>query len=140
MIQFIYHKVCSFKVRNSVVFFVFVFCMCTELYNHHDNLFLKLTWLLSWAALPLGRMQPSCSFSFFKSFYWSIVALQRLCQFLYSQVNQSYIYTYPLFFRFPLHLGHHRALSRVPFAIYQVLHHSNLILEQKLAFILYKVF
>ena len=40
---------------------------------------------------------------------------------LYSKVNQLYIYTYPLFFGFPCHLGHHRALSRVPCAIQQVL-------------------
>ena len=45
-----------------------------------------------------------------------------LCQFLlYSKVNQLYIYTYPLFFGFPSHLGHHRTLRRVPCAIQQVL-------------------
>ena len=41
-----------------------------------------------------------------------------LCQFLiYSRVNQLYVYIYPLFYGFPSHLGHHRALSRVPCAI-----------------------
>ena len=45
-----------------------------------------------------------------------------MCQFLlYSKVNQLYIYIHPLFFGFPSHLGHHRALSRVPCAIQQVL-------------------
>ena len=45
-----------------------------------------------------------------------------LCQFLlYSEVNQLYVYIYPLFFGFPSHLGHHRALSRVPRALQQVL-------------------
>ena len=45
-----------------------------------------------------------------------------LCQFpLYSKMNQLYIYTYPLFFGFPSHLGHHSALSRVPWAIQYVL-------------------
>ena len=35
-----------------------------------------------------------------------------LCYFmLYSEVNQIYIYIYPLFFGFPSHLGLHRALS-----------------------------
>ena len=35
-----------------------------------------------------------------------------LCQFLlYSKVNQLYVYIYSLFFRFPSHLSHHRALS-----------------------------
>ena len=41
-----------------------------------------------------------------------------LCYFLlYSKVNQLYIYIYSLFFSFPSHLGHHRALSSVPCAI-----------------------
>ena len=45
-----------------------------------------------------------------------------LCQsLLYSEMNQLYVYTYPLFFGFPFHLGHPRALSRVPCAIQQVL-------------------
>ena len=57
-------------------------------------------------------------FFFFINFYWSVVALQRCVSFLlYCKVNQSYVYTYPLFFRFPSHLVHHRALSRVPCAI-----------------------
>ena len=41
-----------------------------------------------------------------KIFYWSIVDLQCCVSFLlYSKVNQSYVYIYPLFFRFPSHLG-----------------------------------
>ena len=45
-----------------------------------------------------------------------------LCQFLlYSKVNQLYIHVYPLFFRFPSHLGHQRALSSVPYATQQAL-------------------
>ena len=45
-----------------------------------------------------------------------------LCQFiLYSKVNQLCVYIYPLFFGFPSHLGYHRALSRVPCVIQQVL-------------------
>ena len=45
-----------------------------------------------------------------------------LCWFLlYSKVNQLYVYIHPLFFLFPSHLGHHRALSSVPCAIQQVL-------------------
>ena len=40
---------------------------------------------------------------------------------LISAVQQSesaiYMYTYPLFLEFPSHLGHHRALNRVPWAI-----------------------
>ena len=41
------------------------------------------------------------------------------CYFLlYSKVNQLYIYLYPLFFRFCSYIGHYKALSRVPCAIY----------------------
>ena len=35
-----------------------------------------------------------------------------------SEMNQLYIYIYTLLFEFPFHLGHHRALNRVPCAIY----------------------
>ena len=38
---------------------------------------------------------------------YSVVSL------LNSKGNQLYVYTYPLFFGFPSHLGHHRAASRV---------------------------
>ena len=34
-------------------------------------------------------------------------------------MNQLYVYKYPLFFEFPSYLGHHRILSRVPYAIQQ---------------------
>ena len=50
-----------------------------------------------------------------------IVALQCCLFLLYSKVNQLYIYTYPLSFGFPSHLGHQRALSRDSCAIQQVL-------------------
>ena len=36
---------------------------------------------------------------------------------LYSKVNQLYVYMYPLFFQIPSHLGHHRPLRGVPFAM-----------------------
>ena len=44
-----------------------------------------------------------------------------LCSTLYSKVNQPYTYVDPLFFGFPSHLGHQRALSRVTCAIQWVL-------------------
>ena len=45
-----------------------------------------------------------------------------LCLFLlYGEVTQVYVYINPLFYGFPSHLGHHRALSRVPCAIQWVL-------------------
>ena len=36
-------------------------------------------------------------------------------------MNQLFIYTHPLFFGFASHLGHHRALSRVPYASQYIL-------------------
>ena len=60
--------------------------------------------------------------SFLKNFLLDYSCFTILCQFLlYSKVNQLYVYIYPLFFGFPSHLGHHRALSRVLCAIQQVL-------------------
>ena len=35
----------------------------------------------------------------------------------YSKLNQLYIYIYPLLFRFFSHIGHHRVLRRVPYAL-----------------------
>ena len=61
-------------------------------------------------------------FSLFKKFLLEYSCFTMLCQFLLnSKVNQLYVYIYPLFFGFLSHLGHHRALSRVPCAIQQVL-------------------
>ena len=66
-----------------------------------------------------NKVVLACKGCFLKNyFYWSIVVLQcYISSLLYSKVNQSYVYTDPLFFRFPSHLGHHRALSGVPCAI-----------------------
>ena len=59
-------------------------------------------------SLPLKKF-----FTF--NFYQNIVALQSCVKFLtYSKVNQLYVYIHSLFFGFASHLGHHRALSRVP--------------------------
>ena len=38
-----------------------------------------------------------------------------------STTWEAFVYTYPLFFGFPSHLDHHRALSRVPCAVHLVL-------------------
>ena len=45
-----------------------------------------------------------------------LVYLQCVLVSVVSEVNLLYIYI-PSFFGFPSHLGHHRALSRVPCAI-----------------------
>ena len=67
-------------------------------------------------------LEPTLSLYFLINFFWSIVAFTMQCQFLlYNKVSQSYIYIYPLPFGFPSLLGHHRALSRVSWAIQQVL-------------------
>ena len=59
---------------------------------------------------------------FLNQFLLECSCFTMLCQFLlYSKVNQFYVYIYPVFLRFPSRLGHHRALSRVPRAIEQVL-------------------
>ena len=39
----------------------------------------------------------------------------------YCKVNYLYIYIYPFFFRFLSHIGHYQVLSRVPWAMQQVL-------------------
>ena len=49
----------------------------------------------------------------FLNLYWSTVALQCCIFLLYSKVSQLYIYTYPLFFGFPFHLGHFIVLYKV---------------------------
>ena len=61
-------------------------------------------------------------FFFFLTSLLEYNCFTMLCQFLlYSEVNQLYVYIYPLFFVFPSHIGHQRTLSRVPYAIQQVL-------------------
>ena len=58
----------------------------------------------------------SCSFHFL-----AYSCFTMLCYFLLYKVNQSPIYMCPLIFGFPSHLGHHRALSRVPCALQYIL-------------------
>ena len=49
------------------------------------------------------RLRDSASLGDFKiKFYWCL---------LHSKVSQLYVYIYLLYFAFPFHLGHHRALS-----------------------------
>ena len=53
------------------------------------------------------------------NFYWNIFTM--LCQFLlYRKMNLLHVYYIPPFL-FPSHIGHQRALSRVPCAIQEIL-------------------
>ena len=85
---------------------VFVFLLLTD-FTQYDNL----------------QLHPCCcKWHYFVLFFFKFLleysCFTMLCQFLlYSKLNQLYIYIYPLFFGFPSHLGHHRALSRVPCAL-----------------------
>ena len=45
-----------------------------------------------------------------------------LCYFqMYSKMNPLYIYVYLFFFRFFSHIAYYRVLSRVPYAVQEVL-------------------
>ena len=74
------------------------------------------TWPLVLKAEGTVGIQGLLVFLFFlKKFLSEYSCLTMLCYFLlYRKVNQLYIYTCPLFFEFPSHLGNPRALSRVP--------------------------
>ena len=65
----------------------------------------------------LASAQILCPTSVYISFLKLIligVYFTMLCYFLlYSKMNQLYVYKYPIFKKFPSHLGHYRALSRV---------------------------
>ena len=80
---------------------------------------------LQFIILSLGPLFFLISSLIFKNICLGYSCLTMLYQFLlHSKVNQLYVYLYPLLFGFPSHLGHHRnhkALSRVPCAIWQVL-------------------
>ena len=66
-----------------------------------------------WAGTHLTSTRKNVSFFKTIDSHWSVVALQQL----YCKVNQPYVQIYPSFFGFPSHLGHMRALKRVPWAI-----------------------
>ena len=51
------------------------------------------------------------------NFYWRIVGSQCCVSFCYTAKSILYIYIYPFLSEFPSRLGHHRTLSRVPWAM-----------------------
>ena len=77
--------------------------------------------------LTSPRLHRETRLLLFRSILFLKVLLEHSCftmlyQFLpNNKVNQLYIYLYPLVFRFLSLLGRHTILSRVPYAIHQVL-------------------
>ena len=78
----------------------------------------------SFVRFVLCTLESPEVFLFFINVYWCIVALQYCIRCRYIQlsytVNQLYVYIDPSF-QTSFHLGNHRALSRVPCSIQQVL-------------------
>ena len=75
----------------------------------------------SFAAPRTIACQAHLSMGFSKQEYWSGLPCPPPEFLLHSKVNQLFVCIYPLSFGFPFHLGHHRALGRIPSAIQQVL-------------------
>ena len=65
--------------------------------------------------LAFGFIEHHFLILVFNYFLLKYGCFTMLCYYLlYSKVNKLYVYIYPLFFIFPFHSGHHRALGRVP--------------------------
>ena len=64
------------------------------------------------------QMPLATILSFFKKILLKCGCFTMLCDFLlYNEVDQPHVYVNPLFFGFPSHLGHHRALNGDPCAL-----------------------
>lgn len=62
-----------------------------------------------------------CILYLFLNFLVEYSCFTMLCHFLlHSKANQLYVYIHPFLFGFLSHLGHHRALTRVPCAVQQL--------------------
>ena len=115
-------KMTSFSMCMSV-------CVCMSAHTHKNtHTPYKENW--SWVSILNDGLDAQMRRSakrnttlllIYTNFDQSIVALQCCQSLLYNKVNQPYLYVYSLSFGFPSYLGHHRALSRVPSAIQQVL-------------------
>ena len=86
-------------IRHMIWKYILLFCVL----SFH---FISVLWSTNFIPLLL--------FIYF-NFYWRTVALQCRVRFYCTAKWTSHLYTYiyPLFFGFPSHLGHHRALGRV---------------------------
>ena len=55
-----------------------------------------------------------CLSFFLKHFYWDILLYNVELVSIVQKSDQLYMYMYHIFLGFPSHVGHHRALSKVP--------------------------
>ena len=79
-----------------------------------------LAWRIPWTEEPGGLQSRGLQRAGVCAHAQSYFTL--LCRFLqYTAVNQLYVYIHPLFFGSPLHLGRHRAMSRVSCALQYLL-------------------
>ena len=77
-------------------------------------------WLHPYCACLVVLAPGHVSDQVFKKFLLEYSSFTMLCYFLLcSKANQLSVHTHPLFFGFPSHLGHHRAVSGVPWVVYR---------------------
>ena len=82
-----------------------------------------LAWKIPWTEKPGAGYSPwgPKESDTTERLHFHFHALKCCVSFCYTAVKQLYVYIYPLFFGFPSHLGHHRALGKVPCALQQIL-------------------
>ena len=96
---------------------VFLSCNhCCEFGVHYP--YLQKHNLILYVLFFISMYFDFCGFLFLINFLLEYSWFTMLCYFqVHSKVNQLYIYIYPVFLRFYSHIGHYRALSRLPCAI-----------------------